>query len=287
MPAEAQDRLRAFDQVEVRAEATDLERRRGPAGPAPLVVLAEGADWLVVDKPAGIPTVPDRAGATGVHGRLQELRPDADLRIVHRLDRDTSGCLLLAAGADAARHFDAEFRARRVAKGYTALVHGALRAVEVELWLGPDPRRPGKMVAARTARKGFRSARTTVRVVEPFVGFTLVDLQPHTGRSHQLRVHLQALGHPIVGDVDYGGRPLLLSELKRGYKLRRGLAERPVLQRMFLHSERIRFRGPDGRDTAVTAPLPEALRLALAKVARFASAPGSSPRDAGAAPAPE
>lgn len=262
-------RLRAGDVVQLAVAAS--QRRRTAARELP-PVLYESPTCLVVDKPAGLPTVADRSGTdAGLHGVLPALRPDADLRIVHRLDRDTSGCLILGKGLAAARHFDVLFRGGGVEKTYVALVQGVpvRDSFEIDAWLGPDPRRPGKVVASAGARRGFRDAHTHVEVRQRFPAHALVGLRPATGRGHQLRVHLSSIGHPIVGDADYGGQPLLLSELKSGFKLRRGAAERPLLQRMFLHAERISFRDVDDTPVAVEAPLPEDLATALQKLASF------------------
>jgi 23S rRNA pseudouridine955/2504/2580 synthase len=263
-------RLRAGDVVQL-AAAVPGPRRRGRRELPP--VRFESATALVVDKPAGVPTVRDRSGADpGLHGLLEELRPGADLRIVHRLDRDTSGCLILGKGLAAARHFDLLFRSGGIDKSYVALVQGVpvRDAFDVDAWLGPDPRRPGKVVASSTGGRGFREARTRVEVRRRFHAHTLVGLVPETGRGHQLRVHLSSIGHPIAGDADYGGRPLLLSELKDDYKMRRGAVEQPLLARMFLHAERIAFRDADGAEVAVDSPLPDDLAIALQKLENFA-----------------
>jgi 23S rRNA pseudouridine955/2504/2580 synthase len=99
---------------------------------------------------------------------------------------------------------------------------------------------------------------------------TLVRVFPRTGRGHQIRVHLQSLGHPIVADPDYGGARLFLSDLKRGYKRRPGVTERPLLTRMFLHAAAIALPDADGTPIEVEAPLPDDLRVALAKARTFA-----------------
>ncbi len=232
-------------------------------------VLFESATLLVVDKPAGLPTVPDRTGEErGVHGLLERLRSGADLRIVHRLDRDTSGCLLLGKGIEAARHFDERFREGGVEKTYVALVHGnpAADSFTIDVFLGPDPRRPGKVVASPTAARGFRDARTDVVVRQRFERHALLELHPRTGRGHQLRVHLANEGHPIVGDRDYGGEPLLLSRLKDGYKQRPGVAEKPLVERTFLHAERIVCDDVDGARVDVSAPLPRDLAKAIERL---------------------
>lgn len=269
------ERLRAGDLVEVHGAPEDAEipqrRNRTPAG---LEVLYEDAALLIVAKPAGIPTVPDRSGKErGVHGQLADLRPGDDLRIVHRLDRDTSGCLLLAKGLESARALDLAFREGRVRKRYLALVEGRLPSLEMvlERALGPDPRRPGKVRVVPAESKGARSARTRVTVVERFTRFTLVHAHPETGRSHQIRVHLAAAHHPVVADRDYGPRePLLLSQLKAGFKLRPGLREKPLLPRMFLHAQRLELTSPaTGAEVIAECPLPADLELGLAKMRRF------------------
>ncbi|MEC7584047.1 MAG: RluA family pseudouridine synthase [Planctomycetota bacterium] len=265
-------RLLANDFVELPA-AADLPRRR-PQAPVTPSVLGEGAAYLVLGKPAGLPTVPDRSGRMdSVHGQLEALRVGQDLRIVHRLDRDTSGCLLLAKGLEAARHFDRQWRSDRVAKEYVALVHGRVARDEqtIDLFLGPDRRRPGKVVASEREQRGFRAASTEVQVMQRFVNFTLLRLRPATGRGHQLRVHLRAIGHPIVADSDYRGEPLFLSKIKSGYKQRFGASEKPLLGRMFLHAEVLAFEDPDGERVTVEAPLPKDLQLALAKLSKFAA----------------
>ncbi len=235
-------------------------------------VRFESESALVVVKPAGLTTIPDRSGKDrGLHGLLDELRPGQDLRIVHRLDRDTSGCLILAKGLAAARHFDTQFQEGLVQKVYVALVQGVPPRPEFEVaaWLGPDRRRAGKVVASAVEASGFRAAHTRVRVLASFTQYSLLELKPTTGRSHQLRVHLQFVGHPIVGDRDYGGEPLLLSRLKPGYKLRRGVEERPLTPRMFLHAERLAFRDLDGAAVDVETPLPEDLAVPLRQLETF------------------
>lgn len=261
--------LRFGDVVELLGS---LPPQRPQAGAAALPqVLFESASALVVDKPPRLPTVPDRAGDHGIHGLLAALRPGADLRIVHRLDRDTSGCLVLAKGIEAARHFDRLFTGGEVRKTYVALVHGVPQQAEfsIDACLGPDRRRPGKVMASASMRPGFRAACTRVVVRTSFARQALLELHPETGRGHQLRVHLQSVGHPIVGDADYGGQPLLLSQVKPGYKRRAGGTERPLVARMFLHAASIEFDDLDGTAVRVDAELPEDLALALRQLANY------------------
>ncbi len=265
--------LREGDYVAVDAEIDALPVFRAPT--PTLTVLAENEWIVVVDKPAGTPTIPDRSGKQlGVHGELAALRPEADLRIVHRLDRDTSGCLLLGKGIDAARHLDEAFRDRRVGKCYLALVHGVVAGETrtVTNWLGPDRKRPGKVVVTKPGARGARDAETTFEVVERFARYTLVRCRPRTGRGHQIRVHLAHVHHPIVGDRDYGGGDgLHLSDLKPGYKGPPGRPEAPLLARTFLHAEELTVPMPDGSTTTVRAPLPADLDLTLRKLRHFAA----------------
>ena len=251
------------------------EARSGEQPSATLCVLVETERALVVAKPSGLPSVPSRHGTErGVHGLLADLRPADDLRIVHRLDRNTSGCLVLAKGLASARQLDEQFRARLVRKTYVALVGGVPHQdnFAVDKWLGPDRRRPGLVRVAASGKRGSREAHTDVEVRKRFLRHALLTLRPTTGRGHQLRVHLQSLGHPIVGDADYGGEPLLLSRLKPDYKQRAGVEERPLLQRMFLHAERVQFQDIDGVEVDAEAPLPEDLAVALRHVEKHASA---------------
>jgi len=262
-------RLNPGDLVDLGIDPVALRTVTRPKGE--LVVLHETPHLVLVAKPAGMHTVPDRSGKErGVHGLLSELRPGADLRIAHRLDRDTSGVLVLAKGLEAARHLDRAFREGTVQKEYLALVDGIVHADEgtVDAFLGPDRSRPGKVVASATQRRGFRDARTDFRVEKRLGAHTLLRVLPRTGRGHQIRVHLAHLGHPISADTDYGGAPLLLSDLKSGYKSRRGSVEAPLLRRMFLHAARIVLHDVDGALVDVQAPLPDDLASALERIER-------------------
>lgn len=267
-------RLKSGDLVEVDVPQAGLHRVKTAAKKGPIPVLYADAQLVIVDKPAGLPTVPTRDGTErGVHGRLQEVRPGADLRIVHRLDRMTSGCLALADGIEAARFLDIAFREGKVQKEYLALVHGnvARDAFTITKALGPDLRRPGLVKAVASDSRGAREAISDVEIVERFGSYTLVLVRPRTGRSHQIRVHLAFAHHPIVADDDYGGGSgLKLSELKSDYKSRRGVAEKPLLARMFLHAKQLTLPTPvTGAPVTATAELPHELQLVLDKVRRF------------------
>ena len=192
---------------------------------APLSLLHEDASLLIVDKPAGLLSVPGR----GVHladcllTRLQAPFPDA--RLVHRLDRDTSGVMVFALTAHAQRHLSAQFEARQVRKSYVAWVLGAPAGREgrIELPLIVDwPNRPKQKVCFETGKEAI----TDWRALRSEPGKARLRLTPHTGRSHQLRVHCAAMGHPILGDPFYGTGADCAAE------------------RMMLHAEELKLKHP-------------------------------------------
>ncbi|MGB0797874.1 MAG: RluA family pseudouridine synthase [Planktomarina sp.] len=192
----------------------------------PLSVVHHDHELLVVDKPAGLLSVPGRGPelADCLITRIQDEYPTALL--VHRLDRDTSGVMVFALSKHAQRHLGLQFEKRRVKKTYVARVSGVMDADSgtVDLPMIVDwPNRPRQMICHETGKPAL----TDWKVINRSQGETRVKLSPHTGRSHQLRVHMLALGHPILGDPFYGD-------------------EGDVQPRMMLHSHKVRLRHPDG-----------------------------------------
>jgi tRNA pseudouridine32 synthase/23S rRNA pseudouridine746 synthase len=190
---------------------------------------------LVLDKPAGMLAVPGRTESDCLAARAQALWPDA--RVVHRLDMATSGLMVFARGATVQRQLSQAFAARRVQKVYVAVVQGlpVPDDGDIALPLGADwPRRPRQRVDAADGRPSLTRYRVLAR--DAAAGRTRLALEPVTGRTHQLRVHLAAVGHPIVGDTLYGG---------------------PAAARLMLHAERLSLTHPmDGRplDLRCAAP---------------------------------
>jgi 23S rRNA pseudouridine1911/1915/1917 synthase len=234
----------------------------------PLDVLYEDDDLLVVNKPAGM-TVHAGAGTSSgtlvnalLH-RFQKLSTvGGPLRpgIVHRLDKDTSGALVVARNDAAHRHLAGQFQKRTVEKTYVALVHGRLKrdAGTIDLPVGRDPVRRTRMT---TRRREGREARTDWKVLARLESFTLVLVRIHTGRTHQIRVHFSALGHPLVGDTLYGA--------PRQVRVPRNAAAPPPLARNFLHAARISFEHPrTGKRMTLAAPLPAELQQFARELSR-------------------
>lgn len=264
------------------ADDGDAEAARRGRRPPQVEVLLDDPAFVVVMKPAGVPTVPERF-AKDKRTVVDEVatiwrKTDADAPepiVCHRLDRDTSGCLVLAKNRETARTLMAAFEERRVSKTYLAIVLGAPQppAGEVEFMVGPDKFRAGAMAIVPKRGKECRDAYETL---ETFRGLSLVRVRPHTGRTHEVRLALKHLGTPCAFDLLYGGRePILLSSFKRGYRTGRGRAELPLIERLTLHAESIEFPHPvTGATVRVEAPPPRDFETTLRQLRRHA-APGS------------
>jgi 23S rRNA pseudouridine1911/1915/1917 synthase len=255
-------KLRAGDQVELEI----------PAPPSsdftpediPLRIIYEDDSLVVLDKPAGLVVHPAAGVSTGTLANalafhFQKLSTHAGATrpgIVHRLDRDTSGLMVVAKTASAHEHLSDQFRAREVFKSYVALAHGRVReeSGRIEEPLARDPRTRTRMAV----RSGGRPALSLYRVRRAYERFTLLDVQIKTGRTHQIRVHLAHLKHPVVGDKVYnGGRDATVADVRVRAAIR-------AMGRQFLHAEQLGFRHPQtGENLRFDAPLPHELSQML------------------------
>jgi 23S rRNA pseudouridine955/2504/2580 synthase len=224
-----------------------------PAPAREFPVLFEDDHLLAIDKPAGVAVHGGSGVSFGVIEQLRQARPAAKmLELVHRLDRETSGILLVAKRRSALTRLQDQFRDRETGKTYLALVAGAWPAnkkvidVPLHKYLQADGERRVKVVAPDDP-DGMRAI-TLVKVNRQLDGFTLLEVTIKTGRTHQIRVHLASQGHPIAGDDKYGDFELNKALHKRG------------LKRMFLHAWRLRFAHPQsGEPVALESPLPAEL----------------------------
>ena len=249
--------------LQLLAEAARTVARPARAGEVAFRVVYDDPDVIVVDKPPGLVVHPDAAHGSGtlVAGllasfpelaRLPELGcGEADRPgIVHRLDKDTSGLLVVARSAEGYRSLTAQLAARTVRRAYLALACGALEAEAgvVDAPIGRSLRHPTRMAVA----VGGRAARTHYRVLNRFslpLEATYLEMRLETGRTHQIRVHLAAIGHPVVGDLRY-----------------RGDRRRSGADRTFLHAAGLAFVHPtSGEEVSFASPLPEDLGAVLAR----------------------
>ena len=220
-------------------------------------LVYEDAGLLVVDKPPGLLTIPGRGPDSGpdVQHLLEGQRGER-LWVVHRLDRGTSGALAFARNAEVHRRLNQAFEAGTVQKRYLALAQGRIPEDAGVIDRALVPARRGKMRPAGPGDEG-KPSRTRFRVLERFAAFTWVELEPETGRQHQIRVHLTALGHPLAVDETYRG-----AERRTAAELG-GQGDEAVLARTPLHCARMVLPVAPGRAITVEAPLPADLERAL------------------------
>jgi 23S rRNA pseudouridine1911/1915/1917 synthase len=278
-------KLRALDEIEV--ELTPHASTEFTPENIPLEIVYEDDDLVVVNKPAGMVVHPAAGISSGTLAnalayRFSQLRnaefglridksssssssnPQSEIRIpqyprpgiVHRLDRDTSGLIVVAKNETAHEKLADQFRAREVFKSYVALVHGrvAEESGKIDQPIARDPRNRTRMAVVR----GGRPSLSLYRVRRRFDRFTLLDVEIKTGRTHQIRVHLQWLKHPVVGDAVYGdGRDKTVQDVRVRSSIN-------ALNRQFLHAEQLAFHHPRTEEPLrFTAPLPDELAKVL------------------------
>ncbi|RMH68542.1 MAG: RluA family pseudouridine synthase [Gemmatimonadetes bacterium] len=230
-------------------------------------IIDEDDSVLVVCKPAGLRTVPDRwdANKPNLDEELKKIVPTAS--VVHRLDVGTSGVMVFAKTPEAHRSLSLQFQQRTVRKTYWALVRGipVESSGNIDLPIAEDPKRPGKMIIHSRGK----SSLSYYEVIARTRHFAVVQVYPQTGRHHQVRVHLAALGHPITADALYGGGDAFyLSEIKPNYRGK--AAERPLLARVALHALRLQFVHPrTGQMVLYEANLPKDLTVAWKQIQRW------------------
>ncbi|WP_038054626.1 RluA family pseudouridine synthase [Thioalkalivibrio sp. ALJ1] len=263
--AKAHKRLVAGNEVKV----PDLDRPETATAEIPPKVLErlrqaiifEDDDVLVLDKPSGLAVHGGSGLAFGIIEAMRQLRPDCELELGHRLDRETSGCLLLAKRRAALQDFHSALREGRVEKRYLALLVGRFDkdqpiecAAPIASGRQDDGRR--RMSTGESEDEGGRprEAQSVFVPLETHGTFQLAEVRIGTGRTHQIRVHGQAIGHPVVGDHDYG-----LPDANR-------LLRRHGLKRLFLHAQALGYQSADGEQHIFSAPLPDELVAVLASL---------------------
>ena len=232
------------------------------------IVVYEDDGLVAVNKPAGLLTITDRAGhEDSLKVMLQEKY--GSIFTVHRLDKETSGLIVFAKNETVHKHLSMQFENRETRKIYHGFVLG-VPAQKEGLINEPIAEHPSKKGVMVVQRKGKESL-TEFQVLESYRFYSWMQFRILTGRTHQIRVHMKHMGHPIVCDTVYGdGKPVLLSEIKNKYNLSKSeLEERPLLHRLALHSSELSFNGTDGKVYELKAPLPKDLRALLNQLSKL------------------
>ncbi len=226
-------------------------------------IIFENDQFIAVNKPAGMLTIPDRynESLTSLYKILEKRYQK--IFIVHRLDRETSGIILFAKDELTHKYLSQLFENRNVEKFYLGIIRGSLQDKEgvIDEPIAEHATHKGLMAV----NKNGKASVTEYEVIEDYGLYSLVKFRIHTGRTHQIRVHMKYLGHPIACDEMYGNaQPILLSSIKKKYKLsKHDEEERPILNRMALHSFQLRFNDLSQTPYDLTAELPKDMRALL------------------------
>jgi 23S rRNA pseudouridine1911/1915/1917 synthase len=232
-----------------------------------LTVISETDDFIALNKPAGLLSIPDRKG-TDISLKVLLKEKYSDIFTVHRLDKETSGLIVFAKNESTHKHLSLQFENRQTKKIYQGLVIGSLmeKKGSIASPITEHPALNGTMIVHRRGKEAL----TDYEVLEDFGIYSWLQFQIHTGRTHQIRVHMKEAGHPVVCDTLYGdGKPVLVSSLKSKFKLSKDAEEeKPILSRLALHAFQLSFKDISGNLIELEAPLPKDLRATLQQIAK-------------------
>jgi 23S rRNA pseudouridine1911/1915/1917 synthase len=234
------------------------------------LIILENSEFIALNKPAGLLSIPDREGKEiSLKKMLQEKY--GQIFTVHRLDKDTSGLIIFAKNEISHKHLSLQFEGRTMKKIYQGLVIGTPPEEKgtINDRIAEHPVKRGLMVINRKGKESI----TDYEIIESFGIFSYLQFQIHTGRTHQIRIHMKNLGNPIVCDPLYGdAKPILLSALKKKFKLSKDQEEeQPILGRLALHSHLLAFIDQDGNRIELEAPLPKDIRATLQQLRKIRS----------------
>lgn len=234
-------------------------------------ILFENDNFVVLNKPARLLSIPDRFDpALPSLSKILE-RHYGQIFVIHRLDKDTSGVIVFAKNEQTHKELSQQFQNHEAEKIYLGLVTGNIREKEgrIETPILSDPGKGGRM---KTGKNG-KPAVTTFEVLETFGLYSLLKIQIFTGRTHQIRVHLQSIGHPIAMDGLYGSdQPFYLSMIKKNYRRSKYQEEeRPLMSRMALHASELRFTDEKGQRHSFKAPLPKDFQAVLNQLKKISN----------------
>lgn len=225
-------------------------------------VIKETENWVVVNKPSELLSIPDREGKE-VSLKISLKEKYGEIFTVHRLDKDTSGLIIFAKNEEAHKHLSRQFEERQTKKIYLGLVIGCPEKQQgsIDSPIAEHPAQNGTMIIHRKGKESL----TDYEVVEDFGIYSLLQFRIYTGRTHQIRVHMKDIGHPVVCDQLYGdGKPILVSSLKSKFKLSKDAEEeKPILNRLALHAYQLSFTDIDGNLIELEATLHKDMRATL------------------------
>ncbi len=230
------------------------------------LIIFEDEEYLLINKPPYISTLEDRdATKTNILEMARESYPD--IKVCHRLDKETSGVLALAKTPEAYRHLSIQFEDRNVTKQYHAVVDGVHEFDGVDVYLPIYASSDG---IVKIDRQKGKIAETIFNTIEVFKKHTLVACYPITGRMHQIRIHLTCLKAPITCDAQYGGKPLYLSSLKKNFNLKQDTEEMPLIQRVALHARSLEFKNSEEKTIFAEAPYPKDFEVLVKQLKKYA-----------------
>lgn len=231
------------------------------------LVIFENDNYLVINKPPFVPSLDERTADRSLSILRLAKEQFGDVQLCHRLDKETSGALVIAKNPEAYRNLAMQFEHREVQKDYHAVVNGVHDFDSISVFLPIATLKDG--TAVRIDRAKGKIAETVFFTLKKYHHHTLVRCVPITGRMHQIRVHLQCLKAPIVCDPTYGGEFIFLSEIKRKFNLKTDTEELPLIKRVALHAHSISFQDVDGQVISVIAPYPNDFDVLVKKLDRF------------------
>jgi RluA family pseudouridine synthase len=215
-------------------------------------ILFEDMDYVLINKPPFISTLEDRHERVNILNLAKAYSGDA--QVCHRLDKDTSGVLAIAKNPEAYRHLSMQFEKRQVEKIYHAVVDGVHNFKDT---LVDEPILKLEDGKVKISKRDGKPAQTYFNSLQSYRHHTLVECKPVTGRMHQIRIHLTTLKASITGDEMYGGKPFLLSQIKRKFNLKKDTEEQSFMKRMALHAFSLEFNDLIGNRQIIQAPYPK------------------------------
>ncbi len=232
------------------------------------LIIFENDDYIVVNKPPFVASLDERGAAGEVNILRLAKQYSADAQVCHRLDKETSGAIVIAKNPEAYRNLAMQFERRKVKKVYHAVVDGQFQFdnLFVDLPILND----GNKNVSIDRQEGKR-AETYFNTLKHYKHYTLVECKPVTGRMHQIRIHLATQRAAIVGDHMYKGKSVFLSAIKKGYRIAKDEEELPIMKRFALHAKEIVFKGLDEQDISIEAPYPKDFATLLKLLDKFDS----------------